>query len=337
MNFSPELSKEAAILVSLLAASMWGSWFVSLKYIGKYPLDGFFMTLFTTSIIFVWGVGFLVDRGALLGNIISVLGNDPSRVVATLVCGVFYVVGMRFSLTVLSRIGLALAQPIQSSIGILIGTTITTLIGGLPRGVSIWRILLAALILIGAVIATMFAAEWRRQNESSNPGSGGMIVTRKDMQRAIGLIVIASFFSPAYPFALSYGLRSTTHPEGLAVLPFMALLATGAFIGCSLTCGVNLTRTHQWGVVRGAGFRIHKWGIGSGLFHYGGNIIHTFATAFLSSAISWPLGITAGLWTQVWGLVYGEFKGSPTKAYLALFAAFGFYIVGAYVIASASF
>jgi hypothetical protein len=337
MNFSPELSKEAAILVSLLAASMWGTWFISLKYIRDYPLDGFFMTLFTTSIIFVWGVGFLVDRGALLGNIMSVLGNDPSRVGATLLCGMIYVVGMRFSLTVLRSIGLALAQPIQSSISILIGTSITTIIGGLPKGVSIWRILIAALVLICAVMATMFAAEWRRQNESDNPGSGGMIVTRKDMQRAIGLIIIASIFSPAYPFAISYGLRSTTHPEGLAVLPFMALLATGAFIGCTLTCGLNLTRKHEWGLVRNAGFQIHKWGIGSGLFHYGGNIIHTFATAFLSSAISWPLGITSGLWTQVWGLVYGEFKGSPVKAYVALFTAFGFYIVGAYIIASASF
>jgi hypothetical protein len=337
MNFSPELSKEAAIFAGLLAASMWGTWFISLKYLGNYPLDGYFMALFTTSIIFVWGVGLIVDRGSLVGNILAVLGNDPSRVVVTLGCGMVYVVGMRFSLTVLRRIGLALAQPIQSSISILIGTSITTVIGGLPPGVSIWRILLAAFILIGAVIATMFAAEWRRQNETSNPGRGGMIVTRRDMQRAIVLIVIASFFSPAYPFAISYGLRSTTHPEGLAVLPFMALLATGAFIGCCLTSGINLTRTHQWGVVRNAGFRIHRFGIGSGLFHYGGNIIHTFATAFLSSAISWPLGITSGLWTQVWGLVYGEFKGSPMRAYLALFVAFGFYIIGAYVIASASF
>jgi hypothetical protein len=336
MNFSPELSKEAAIVLSLLAASMWGSWFVSLKYLGNYTLDGFFITLFTTSIIFVWSVGLIVDQSALLANISFVLANDPSRVIVTLVGGVVYVVGMRFSLTVMSSIGLSLAQPIQSSVGILSGTLVTTVIGGVPLGVSIWRLLFAAFVLIAAVVASMLAARFRSQGQILRPDLG-MRVTMQDMWRALGLILISSLLTPAYPFALLYGLKSSTHPQGLAVLPFMALLATGAFIGSILTSGVNLTRSRQWALVRRAGFKIHRFGIGSGLFHYGGNIIHTFGTAFLSSAISWPLGITSGLWTLVWGLVYGEFKGAPGRAYVALIAALALYITGAYVIASASF
>jgi hypothetical protein len=114
----------------------------------------------------------------------------------------------------------------------------------------------------------------------------------------------------------------------------MAMLVTGAMIGSLMTSGTILTTTRQWHRVWRAGFKIHKWGIWSGLFHYGGNISHTFAASFLSAAIAFPLGITSGLWTQMWGLVYGEFKGSPPRAYIALAGGVILYIIGAYIIAT---
>jgi hypothetical protein len=107
----------------------------------------------------------------------------------------------------------------------------------------------------------------------------------------------------------------------------MAMLVTGAFVGSMLLSGGILTYKKQWSIVFKAPFSIHRWGIISGLAHYGGNIIHTYATAFLSSAVTWPLSITMGLWTQMWGLVFGEFKGSPRKAYAFLFLAIALYII----------
>jgi drug/metabolite transporter (DMT)-like permease len=335
MNFSTQLSTPVAITMGLLAASMWGTWFISLKYMRDYPLDAFFVTLFATSLIFVWSVGWLLDKSALFGNIGFVLANDPLRVWFTLGGGILYAYGMRFSLTVMRSIGLALTQPIQSAMTIVIGNLISSLVGGLPSGVTIVRILFAACFSILAVFACMLAARWR--NEAQKNGTAqGMRITMKDMWRAIGLLVISTLM-PGYVIALSYGLASTTHSQGLAVMPFMALLATGAFIGSLLGSGVGLTRSGQWHRLWQAGFETHKFGIFSGLFHYGGNIIHTFATSDLGAGLSWPLGITAGMWTQVWGLVYGEFKDAPRRAYLALLAGFLFYLIGAYIIASARF
>ena len=108
---------------------------------------------------------------------------------------------------------------------------------------------------------------------------------------------------------------------------------SGAFTGAMLGSGLLLTINKQWGIVFHAPLSIHKFGIISGLFHYGGNIIHTFATASLSSVVSWPLGITGGLWTQLWGLAYGELRGAPRSAYVALFIGIVLYLCGAYVIA----
>ena len=86
------------------------------------------------------------------------------------------------------------------------------------------------------------------------------------------------------------------------------------FLGALLTSGLLLTVRRQWNYVFRASLRIHAFGIISGLFHYGGNIIHTIGTTALSPVISWPLGVTMGLWTQFWGLVYGEFKGASRRA-----------------------
>jgi hypothetical protein len=334
MNAAPELSTGAAIAMSLFAASLWGSWFVSLKYLHGYPLDGFLMTTLTFSVLFVWSVGLVVDRGALVGNLVDIWRVDSSRVWVTLLCGIGYVIGLRLSLVVMDLLGLSLAQPIQSSVNVFGGTAISMVVGGVPEGVSPARIIMATGVLFAAVLMGLVAGRLRMQSANGISNQRGILQSPRDLWRGLGLAVVSSMFIPAYTLGLSYGLTSTTQPNGLAVLPFMAMLATGAFIGALLTCGVNLTRRNQWSMVWAARWNIHRWSVMSGTFHYGGNIIHTFGTAQISAAIAWPLGMTAGLWAQFWGLMHGEMRGAPVRAYLALFAAVALYVLGAYLIAS---
>jgi drug/metabolite transporter (DMT)-like permease len=122
MNLAPDLPASLAVGMSLLAAFLWGTWFISLKYLGDHPVDGFLAVLFTTSVVFVWAAGLALDGPALAGNIAAVWRTDPSRIWVTLLCGALYVTGMRLSMTVLATIGLSLTQPIQSSIYILAGS-----------------------------------------------------------------------------------------------------------------------------------------------------------------------------------------------------------------------
>lgn len=334
MNFDPFIPTETAILLSLLAALMWGTWFISLKYINDYPLEAFYITLFLTSMILVWCVGFILDGNALIDNIKSVWNQDKSRILITLVCGFLYVAGMQLSLRVMKIIGLSLSQPLQASINLIVGTIISGLIGGVPENMTFERILITVVFLIMAIFLTMTAGNIRNKAQEEKHVETGLSRDKKTVKKAITILVISSAFVPAYSTGLSYGLKSITQPNGMAVMPFMAMLCTGAFISAMLICGITLTVKKQWHVFKKAGFRIHKLGILSGIAHYGGNIIHTFATRNLSSVISWPLGITSGLWTQMWGLVYGEFKGAPKKAYFYLFAGLFCYLVGAFVISS---
>lgn len=221
MNLEPVLSLNLSVFMVLFSAAMWGSWAVSLKYLRNYPLDGFFITVLTTSVVFVWTVGFILDGAALTQNIIEIYRLDPLRVVLTVASGMVYIQGVRLSLMVQKVIGLSLAQPIQSSIILLSGTVVSGLVGGIPEGASLGNILLGSLVLILAVTSGMFAGYYRSENHTTE----GIQFSKGDLRQAIKYVILTSMLIPTYTFGLSFGLKSATHSQGLAVLPFMALLA----------------------------------------------------------------------------------------------------------------
>lgn len=335
MNFDPNIPTGVAIFMGLLAASWWGTWAISMKYLHDYPIEAFYLTLFAASMVIVWGIGLILDGGALFQNMVEVWHVDPSRIYITFICGVLYVAGIQFSLHVIKVIGLSITTPIQSSINVISGTLVTALVGGIPAHLTGPRIVLSAFFLLAAILLTMTAGRIRNRAQRLANLDTGLSKDPKVLARSVLLIIVGSAFIPAYSFAISYGLKSITQPNGMAVMPFMAVLCTGAFTGSLLICGTILTIRKQWRVFRDHGFNIHKFGLLSGGAHYGGNIIHTFATRNLSAVVSWPLGLSGGLWAQIWGLVYGEFKGSPRIGYVLLISGFLSYIIGVYLISAA--
>ena len=86
----------------------------------------------------------------------------------TYVCGIIYVNGMRFSVTVLRNIGLWLAS--MNVISTLMSLVITIVVGGVPAGVSILRLVFATIILLTAVFSSMLAGRIRSQARSKQPG-----------------------------------------------------------------------------------------------------------------------------------------------------------------------
>jgi hypothetical protein len=103
---------------------------------------------------------------------------------------------------------------------------------------------------------------------------------------------------------------------------------TGAFGGVLVMCGIRLARRGQLRQVMRAPFRLKRWGIGSGIFHFGGNIIHSVGAASLTASIAFPLGLSASFWTQLWGLLHGEFKGSSRISQVSLGIGMALYCLG---------
>lgn len=324
MNVLNNLTGLPAILVALTAAIMWGTWFISLKYLKDYPIEAFYVVMFGFCLVFVWGVSLLLEGRAIFENISLIFVQYPSKILFTLLGGVLYAAGIWVSLKVMDKIGLALSQPLLQSITLIAGVLVTLCIGGRPETLTDAKIVFTVVFLLGAAILVYLADRTRSAGQARTN-----VKQSAPLKTVVGLTVLSAVLTVSYDAAMSYGLETITQPIGLKVLPFMCLLCTGAFIGVLLTCGVVLTRRRQWHVIVHAPFSIHKWSIFSGLCHYGGNIIHTFATRGLSTAISYPLGLTCGLWTQLWGLAYGEFRGAPARAYVYQFASFACYVAGA--------
>lgn len=334
LNFDPNIPNILAISLGLMAAAMWGSWFVLIKHLDGYPLEAFYLTLFVFSLVIVWGAGLWLDGVNLWGNIRSVWNFDPSRIMITFVCGVLYVVGIQLTLYVMQVLGLAISQPIYASINVIGGTALSAIIGGIPIGLTVGRIIISVIFLLIAVVLSMVAGKIRNKSQREAMINTGLSNDSSEITKAVLLLIFSSMLVPAYTIGLSYGLKSITQPAGLAPLPFMAVLCTGAFIGALIVSGSMLTIRKQWTVFFTHGFKTHRLGMLAGFAHYGGNIIHTYATRNLSAVVSWPLGFTAGLWTTVLGLAYGEFAGSPRRAYVLLAMSMLCYLIGAILIAN---
>jgi len=334
LNFDPSIPNLLAISMGLIAAAMWGSWFVVLKHLDGYPLEAFYLTIFVFSMVIVWGVGLLLDGVNLWENIQTIWQLDRSRILVTFLCGILYVVGIQLTLYVMQVLGLTISQPIYASINVIGGTALSAVIGGIPSGLTMGRIILSVSFLFAAVLLSLIAGRVRNKSQQAARIVSGLSTDSREITQAVMMLILSSLLVPAYTIGLSYGLKSITQPAGLAPLPFMAVLCTGAFVGALLVSGTLLTIRRQWSVFLTHGFKTHRLGLIAGFAHYGGNIIHTYATRNLSAVVSWPLGFTAGLWTSMWGLVYGEFRGSARSAYVLLGGSMLSYLIGALLIAN---
>ncbi len=327
MNFLENLTGFPAIFVALTAAFMWGTWFISLKHLKDYPIEAFYMVMFTFALVFVWGVALLMEGGEIFANIALIWQQNAAKILITLAGGMLYAAGIWISLKVMEKVGLALSQPILQSITLVAGVAVTVMLGGRPETLTNLKIALTVVFLLGAVFFVYFA-DARRAAGQARKGEKPSV----PLKSVVGYMALSAILIVSYDVAMAYGLETITQPVGMKVLPFMCMLCTGAFLGVLATCGTVLTRRKQWHRIWQTPFSIHKWSLFSGFCHYGGNIIHSFATRGLSAAVSFPLGLTSGLWTQLWGLKYGEFKGAPVSAYVFQFLSFACYVAGAYCI-----
>jgi hypothetical protein len=147
------------------------------------------------------------------------------------------------------------------------------------------------------------------------------------------MTVLGALGGVFYSTGVAFSLKSSTQPVGLAVMPFLCLLISGAWIGAMAICGTLMTKKKAWPMIKVVKPRLYGLITLASVVHYSGNILHAYATRALSAVVSWPLGITSSLWTQMWGLAYGEFKNAPRKAYRLLVAGVICYLLGSAVIA----
>ena len=301
-----------ALWMILFASFLWGSWGQFIKKIGTWPLQHFMFYLYLFSLPVTWGALFLFNNEGFY-ELFPYLIKYPKYLLYPLLGGILYTVGMWYNIVAVSMSGLAITYIIFSSIGILFGTGASILLGGLPQSASLGLVILGCLAMLLAVSLTIFI---KTPNQGEN----------KSHSNILGIATLSGVFISSFPIFMTLGMKTSSMSEGLTAYQYMALLSVGSFIAVLL---INLIFSPQAKVEhQKVEKRFIAYTMIAACAHYGGNVIQAAAAPVVGLAIAWPLGQTMVLWSIIWGLIYGEFKGIDKKSYLFLGISVVFFFLG---------
>ncbi len=315
------------IFLTLFASALWGSWMQSVKHLKDFPIPAFVMVVYTSSLIVVWSILFIFKSYFVPLGIINELKANANLAILVVVCGMFFSLGMLLSITNVSNVGLILVTSVSSIMSTILGLLVSLFFGGLPSSISIVYVMTSVLVMLFAGFLSQYAGVLR--DRDLNKISDGEIGSRK----YILYIILANILLTSYVIGYSTGTRTSLNPEGFAPLLCVGLLAIGSFIGALFSTTIMLYTSDRLGVYFEKRYKKQIYlGVGSGVFHYGGNILNIIGIPFLSAPISFLIGKSSEFWSYLWGHIYGEFSGSSKKTMIVLYSGFLLFIVGVLIL-----
>lgn len=326
------ISTGVGIFMVLLTTFMWGSWFQFVHKIGRWPVASFMLWLYTSSFVIVWIAVFALEGAFIPEGIVSTVRASKGLCLFVLVCGALFAVSMQIQMMVLSKAGLIFCTSVTAMVSIPYGFLISSYFGGISPNISFPLLILGVILVFSAGLLCQRSTRMRDADQ-------GVEIDKGDKSRLKYMLVILLchfFLGPSYTLAMSIGTKTDLRPAGLPSVLLIGILSCGSLIGTWVLSGIRLTRNHQWKETFSWDNRRYiGYACLSGVFHYGGNLIHTIAIPVLSMAIAWPLGNLSSVWQYLWGLVQGEFKGVKKATYIMLLAGVGGYILALIILTAA--
>lgn len=317
------------IVLVFFASFLWGTWLQARKFTGEFPLTSFMVWLYFSSMLLVWiviGITSMIIRV----NFISQIQEDLLRAFLVTLCGAGLAIGMYLQMYIIDKVGLVLANSVSATFGVILGTTLSVIIGGLPETVSVGLVIMSVIVLITATFLCQFSGKMRDEDLKKRSFRPAVAQDTK----SVFILILSSLLITSYPLGMSIGVKTNFSESGFTSLTCVGLLSLGSFIGILLFCAIPLTRRREWKTLVS---RKYKKEIGvsciCGVCHYGGNLIHIVTSQVLSVAISWLLGRLGNMWTYLWGIAHREYYGARRKTYIVLASGIGVYLFGILLLA----
>lgn len=320
------MTAQLAIAGIIFVTFLWGSWFQTVKHLGSFPVHAFISIMYGISVIIVWAAIGLLGKQMIPLGVFAEMKSSPGLTLAISGCGIVFGIAMQMHLTVVKRIGLILSTSVSATCAILGGTIISVLFAGVPEGVSVISLFIASVLLILATITCQFAGVCRDADRQK--------ADEKKRSRAQDILLLAFInliLMSSYPLANSIGLRSVLNPDGFSSLTCMGILVIGAFAGSSLFTLILLCREKKSIAEVMSSLPFGKLFILASIAafcHFGGNVLHAVFAPVVSVAIATVIGNSYHCWSYIWGLIYGEFKGTSKKTYGILFCGILLFVAG---------
>lgn len=323
-----ELTIGTAIFLTLTATFLFAFWYQALKHLGDYPLAGFVMWLYISSFITILTANKVLGAHDMPSGIAAELAGKELAAVGVCLGGAAMTYGLIVSLIHMKEFGMIANQAISGTAGAILGLILTFVVGGLSKDVSLFLVILSAAVLIGASAVLQYSSVIKEGmvKEQKEEVTAEKMASLKKQNR---MLIFSNVLMMGYSIAYMLGTRSELHPNGFPALLCVLLLSVGSLFAALSYAAVSLTRTHQW---RKALLPPNKlpilMALGAGMCHYGGNLMQIYALPLLSAPVSNLLLKTSSLWTYLWGVLYGEYRGAILKSKLYLAAGIGAYAVG---------
>lgn len=308
--------------IAAFAAFMWGSWMQVTKHLKDYPLPAFMYLLYLFSFIIVSTMAIVYEQVYMNTTIWAEVSANWGLTLVLLICGALFSNGMFIQLNYMNKIGMVLVTSISSVVTTILGVIVTVIVGGLPENFSVIYIVIAMICMLLAGFICQYAGIMRDKDlKVYSKGSGGSY-------RYILIIIFGNILQTAYVYGYSIGTKTLVSSSGFHPLIVVAILALGSFIGINLSVVPILKKLDYKLKNIFANPKALIISFISGFAHYGGNVLNVVASASISAPISFLIGKTADFWTYMWGIFYGEFRGSSVKTMITLFSGFAMYLVG---------
>lgn len=319
-------STPTAIFLTLLAASMWGSWMQVVKLKRDYPINGIIFWLYNFSFILVWAVTLILSPKLLPEGIAYYLNGNLSTVGTILMGGGMMGLGMLLSLNIMGKIGLILSTAFSGAIGSILGLYTSISKEGIPSHP------LAMPLIIGCTVVFLLAGGVCQYASILRDGDKAVAAGKQKSEREKSPVTVKVILMMLLSSILANGWSvgtATGTATGFPPVLTCALMATGSFATVMVMCLVIFTKNKQWKTVLciGQSKRPYVLSLISASCHYGGNLISIYSMPAISATMSFLFGRSSAVWTYFWGIFYGEFAGSKRKTITWLSIGLAMYFV----------
>ena len=314
MYFSTGLS----FILTLFAASLWGSWMQCVKHLKGYPITGLIFWLYSFSFTFIWAITLILAPSLLPEGIMAATRAYMDIVPKIILGGAMMSMGLLCTVTVNKKVGLILSTTISGGVGVILGIITSIIEEGIPeKGLGL--VIAITIVYIAAGLASAYASTLRNRDHGiSDRGSSVSLAV-------LGMMLSAAFLTNGWSIGVSAGTANAIPP-----ILTCAYMVTGSFVSVVILCSILFTVKGMWKTVLCLNNEKKPilLGLICALCHYGGNLISIYSMPALTAVISFLLGRTANLWTIFWGMYYKEFADISRKTKAALAVSILLFLLG---------
>ena len=307
------------ILIIAIGAFCQSSSYVPINKIKEWSWESFWMV----QGLFAWLVFPII--GALLAvpcgeSLTALYASDPKAALLTIFFGVLWGVGgLTFGLS-MRYLGIALGQSIALGTCAALGTILTPIFTGNTSSLTMPVIVGVIVTVIGITIIGIAG--------SKKPSSGSDTVKEFNFAKGIGVALLAGFMSACFSIGLGFG-EKFFFPETKEIfrtLPATLLVTIGGFLTNACYCFYQNTKNKTWSDYKKGSLYLNNvlFCALAGLLWYSQFFGLSLGKGFLTEspvliAFSWCILMALNVtFSNVWGIILKEWKGTSRKAIIIL-------------------